>query len=90
MAKIQIERAHTMQISDVKGKVDGMMDKMKSMGVDATWQGDDLQLNGRGVKGTVKVGADRVVVNLDLSMPASLMKGKIEEKIRQGLDKNLA
>ncbi len=63
---------------------------MKAMGVDTDWQGDTLYVNGKGVKGTVDVTSSNVAINLDLGMPASLMKGKIEEKIRDGLDRKLA
>jgi putative polyhydroxyalkanoate system protein len=90
MAKIKIERDHTMKVEDVKTKIDSMMSRMKDMGVESTWEGDTLKLKGRGVNGNVDVGNASVLVNLDLGMPASLMKGKIEEKIRDGLDKHLA
>lgn len=90
MAKIQIERNHTKSVADVKAGIDSMMDRMKAMGVDTRWEGDTLHVKGTGVKGTVDVTGAKVAVNLDLGMPASLMKGKIEEKIRQGLDSKLA
>ena len=90
MAKIEIERKHAKSVPDVKAGIDGMMERMKQMGVDTSWQGDTLNIKGPGVKGTVSVTASLVAVKLDLSMPASLMKGKIEDKIKAGLDKGLA
>jgi putative polyhydroxyalkanoate system protein len=90
MAKINISKNHSKSVADVKAGIDGMMDRMKSMGVDTRWEGDTMHVKGSGVKGTVDVTADKVAINLDLGMPASLMKGKIEEKIRQGLDSKLA
>lgn len=90
MAKIQLEKAHSKPLVQVKSAIDGMMERMKSMGVDAVWQGDTLQLSGKGVKGTVAVSTQNVAINLDLGLPASLMKGKIEAKIREGLERHLA
>jgi putative polyhydroxyalkanoate system protein len=89
MAKIHIEKPHTMSVDVVKRRVEEMMDKIKSMGVDCEWQMDQLNVSGRGVKGQMDVTPDRVVVDLNLGMPASMMKGKIEEMIRNGLDKQL-
>lgn len=89
MAKIHIEKSHTLSVDVVKRRVDEMMDKMKSMGVDCEWQMDQLKVTGRGVKGKMDVSPDRVVVDLDLGLPVSMMKGKVEEMIRNGLDKKL-
>lgn len=90
MAKIDIDRKHSKSVADVKAGIDGMMDRMKQMGVETTWQGDTLHVKGPGVKGTVAVTNASVAIKLDLGLPASLMKGKIEEKIIRGLDKGLA
>ena len=90
MAKIQIEKAHSMAVGEVKSNIDGMMDRMQSMGIDLKWDGDTLHLAGKGVKGKVNVSAERVAIDLNLGLPASLMKGKIEQKIRDGLEKHLA
>jgi putative polyhydroxyalkanoate system protein len=89
MAKIQIEKPHTMAVSEVKTTIDGLLGRMESMGIKLEWNGDNLQLSGKGVKGQVAVSPDKVSINLDLGMPASLMKGKIEQKIRDGLEKHL-
>ena len=90
MAKIKLEQNHAKPVADVKSGIDAMMERMKSMGVETTWKGDTLHLSGSGVKGTVDVSASKVAVNLDLSLPVSLMKGKIEEKIKRGLETKLA
>ena len=89
MAKINIERNHQKSVADVKAGIDAMMGKLQSMGVDTQWKGDTLQVSGKGVKGTVDVTASQVAVHLDLGLPASLIKGKIEDRIREGLDKQL-
>jgi len=45
------------------------------------WQGDVLHLSGPGAKGTITLEGGRLVGRADLSPPASLMKGLIEQKI---------
>jgi putative polyhydroxyalkanoate system protein len=90
MAKIKLEQNHSKPVPDVKTGIDAMMERMKSMGVEATWKGDTMHLSGKGIKGTVAVTAAKVAVDLDLGLPVSLMKGKIEEKIRHGLETKLA
>ena len=45
------------------------------------WEGDILHVWGPGAKGTITYEGGRLVGRADLSPPASLMKGIIEQKI---------
>ena len=45
------------------------------------WEGDVLHVSGPGAKGTITLEAGRLVGRAELSPPASLMKGIIEQKI---------
>jgi hypothetical protein len=45
------------------------------------WEGDVLHVWGPGAKGTITYDAGRLVGRADLSPPASLMKGLIEQKM---------
>jgi hypothetical protein len=45
------------------------------------WEGDVLVVWGPGAKGTISFEEGRLVGRADLSPPASLMKGLIEQKI---------
>lgn len=51
------------------------------------WEGDVLQLSGPGAQGTITLEGDRLVGKAELSPPASLMKGLVEEKIQAVLKK---
>ena len=49
------------------------------------WEGDVLHVWGPGAKGTITFEAGRLVGRAELSPPASLMKGLIEQKISSAL-----
>ena len=49
------------------------------------WEGDVLHVWGPGAKGTITYEGGRLVGRADLSPPASLMKGLIEQKITSAL-----
>ena len=51
------------------------------------WEGDVLQLSGPGAQGTITLDGDRLVGKAELSPPASLMRGLVEEKIQTVLKK---
>lgn len=51
------------------------------------WDGDVLRLSGPGAKGTIVFEAGRLVGEAELSPPASLMRGLIEQKIGAALAK---
>ena len=51
------------------------------------WEGDILQLSGPGAHGTITLEGDRLVGKAELSPPASLMRGLVEEKIKAVLKK---
>lgn len=51
------------------------------------WEGDVLQLSGPGAQGTITLEGGRLVGKAELSPPASLMKGLVEEKIQAVLEK---
>ena len=54
------------------------------------WEGDVLHLSGPGAKGTVELEDGKVVGRAQLSPPASMMKGLIEQKITQALEAAMA
>ncbi len=50
------------------------------------WEGDVLHLSGPGAKGTIQLEDGKVVGRAQLSPPASMMRGLIEQKISQALE----
>jgi len=53
------------------------------------WNGDVLELSGPGAQGAIRLDGGRLVGEAQLSPPASLMKGIIEQKVSAALKKAL-
>jgi hypothetical protein len=51
------------------------------------WDGDVLRLSGPGAEGSIMLEGGKLVGSANLSPPASLMKGIIEQKIATALGK---
>jgi len=92
MAKISMRRNFTMTDEDARRKLEGVASQLKDKyQVEGHWEGKRYQIDrGPGVKGYVELQTGLVAIELDLSLPASLLKGKIESRLKETLDKELA
>ncbi|MBI1850977.1 MAG: polyhydroxyalkanoic acid system family protein [Planctomycetes bacterium] len=52
-----------------------------------TWEGDTLRLEGMGADGRVRLESGKMVATVTLKPPISFMKGKVEEGLRQTMEK---
>ena len=69
-------------MSEVKPRLDEALAAQFPGGMlQRRWEGDVLHVSGPGAKGTITLEAGRLVGRAELSPPASLMKGIIEQKI---------
>lgn len=90
MASIDIERAHSMEMSDARAVIDDFAESLRERyGVKNQWQGDVLQFAGSGVSGAITVSANAVHVTARLGLLLSPLRGKIEQDIRTKLEKHL-
>ena len=91
MAKMSIEQPHQLEHAEVKARLDQLQARLANKyGIQGHWTGEnDAVVKGTGVKGTISCDASRVRVTLDLSFPISLMKDRIENRVRQELAKVL-
>ena len=92
MATIEITRAHTLSIDDAKKKAEdlakGMADKF---GISWKWDGNTIRFDApsgaaKGTKGEVAVSDKDVKVAIDLPFMLKVMKGTIEQKVKEKLD----
>ncbi|MBT1269110.1 polyhydroxyalkanoic acid system family protein [Pseudomonas sp. G5001] len=91
MARIQVERAHTLGKDAARVKADKLASKLKEQyGLESSWAGDTLNLKRSGVKGTVKVAEDSLRIEVELGLLMSAMSGTIKSEIEKALDKALA
>lgn len=90
MATIDISRDHQLGLEKAKAAAEGIAEKLKEkVQVDYRWQGNDLVFDRSGAKGSIVVSENNVRVQIDLGMMLRPMKGMIESKVNEYLDKSL-
>ncbi len=90
MSTIEISRAHTLPLDDAKRRAEDLARGMERLGIVWNWQGDTIQFDApagaaKGTKGEVAVTATDVRVAIDLPFLLRMMKGTIEDKVREKL-----
>lgn len=90
MADIHIERPHSLSASALKTRLADMEGKLSERyGVKLTWRGDEADVKGSGVSGTISILGGSVVVDLKLGMFVRPFAGKIRETMERQLEKAL-
>ncbi|AZE81809.1 hypothetical protein C4J98_0366 [Pseudomonas orientalis] len=91
MARITVEREHSLGKAAARAKADTLAQKLKDKyGVESSWSGDTLNLKRSGVKGTVEVFDDALRIDVELGLLMSAMSGTLKSEIEKALDKALA
>ncbi len=91
MSNIHIYRPHPFSQATAHARIDGLRQPLADkLGIRSAWQGEQLNLNGRGVKGTITVTADDIDIKLKLGLLMSALAPTLEEKIAKGLDDAIA
>lgn len=92
MATIELSKSHTLPIDDAKKKAEDLARGMaEKLGLEWKWAGDAIDFHAasgmaKGVKGQVAVSEKDVKVSVDLPMMLRMMKGTIEDKIKEKLN----
>ena len=90
MARITVERAHSLGKEGARAKAEKLAHKLKEQyGLEPSWSGDTLNLKRSGVKGTVVVAEDSLRIDVELGLLMSAMSGTIKSEIEKALDKAL-
>ena len=96
MATIDIKRAHTLDIDEAKKRAEELATSMaEKLGIRWNWEGNNIRFDApsgaaKGATGTVKVDASQVRVEIDLPFLLRAVKGTIEGKVSEKLDKLIA
>ena len=91
MARITVERAHSLGKEEARAKTDKLAQKLQAQyGLEPSWSGDTLNLKRSGVKGTVVVADDSLRIDVELGLLMSAMSGTIKSEIEKALDKALS
>ena len=91
MSNFTVEQAHQLPIAEAKARLDGFLQRMAAnMGGSHKWTSDtEARIEHSLAKAAVKLEAARVVVRVDGGMALSLVKGKVEARIKAELQKAL-
>jgi putative polyhydroxyalkanoate system protein len=90
MARIKVERPHSLGLAGARAKAEQLAERLASeYEVRYRWVGDSLEFKRSGVDGVIAVSADSVRVELSLGLLLSAMSGRIKTEIEQTLDKSL-
>lgn len=90
MATIDIQRNHNVGKDKAREVAQLVADRLKEKaGISYKWNGDVLEFERTGAKGTLKVSDTQVTVAIDLGMMLRPMKGTIESKIAEYFDRYL-
>ncbi|MGB5830996.1 MAG: polyhydroxyalkanoic acid system family protein [Thiohalocapsa sp.] len=90
MAKIHIERSHTLGRDKARVEVEKLAESFESeLQANYRWDGDQLLFECPGASGTIDVGNDYIELDLKLSLLLTPMKKKIRDSIEDRLDQTL-
>jgi putative polyhydroxyalkanoate system protein len=90
MARITVERPHALGKDKAREKAELLAEKLgEKYGIEHSWNGDTVSLEGKGAKGTVQVDEALVRVNIELNFFLSAMSSTIESEVARQLDKAL-
>ena len=90
MSRINIQRSHNLTIDEARAKAQEVEQKLhERYGLRTTWEGNTVHIEGKGVKGTLSLQGDKVVVDLKLGLAARMFAKKIEDSIGRSLDRAL-
>jgi putative polyhydroxyalkanoate system protein len=93
MATIDISRPHSLDTGLAKQRAEELAKGMESkLGIRWRWDGDTIRFDApsgaaKGATGTVNVDASKVRVQIDLPFLLRAIKGTIESKVNDKLDK---
>lgn len=96
MATIEIKRNHSLGLDAAKGKAEELANGMKDkLGIVWRWDGNAIKFDApsgmaKGASGQVAVDASTIRVEIDLPFLLRPMKGTVEAKVNEKLDKALS
>lgn len=92
MADIDINKSHSLEISDARTRLEKMAGDLQSQyGIKSAWTGNTAILSGTGLKkGRVELTDTAVNVQITLGILAKAMKGKIQAQVNIALDNALS
>ncbi len=87
---MKIRREHSLGTTEARRRVDEIAADMGNrLNLSSEWRGDDLQVKGSGVDGTIAVSEDAIEIDINLGFAMKFMEGSIRTAIESTIDKHL-
>lgn len=88
MAKLQISQSHNVTVAEAHQRIDALnKDLGEKYGLTSRWVNEtEATVERTGAKGTIKILANLITIELDLSFAMSPLKGTIEKRIKEVLE----
>lgn len=88
VSDLRLERPTAKTLDELRPALDAALAEQFPGGMlKRQWDGDVLRLSGPGAKGSIVLAAGSLIGEAELSPPASLMRGTIEQKIGAAMAK---
>jgi len=88
MPRVEVERSHQLSFEEAKARVEKIGKRLaEKHGLTGGWSSDNRwEFKRTGAKGHVLLEEGKVSVKVELSMLLSALKGKVEQKLKSGLE----
>ena len=91
MSDIRIKKRHGMAFDEAKRRIEDVAEDLsRRLGIGYRASGEDLKFAGKGVKGTISLDTEYVLLEAKLGMMLKLMRPSLEDVINRKLDEYLA
>jgi putative polyhydroxyalkanoate system protein len=87
---MRLQREHGLGKDEARRRVSGIADELcDKYGLSATWNGDELKIDGSSIDCRIAVAEQSVDVKVKLGFALSMMSSVIRNSIEEALDKYL-
>ncbi len=96
MADISVKRTHGLGLDEAKSKIDKVVEDIQSefpnlvKAIKWNAAGTEAKVEGKGFTGDFKVDDSNVGIDVNLSMFAKPLKGKVQQKIEERIEQYFA
>lgn len=91
MATIDMTRGHGLGRERAREIVERIaQDLVRRYAVQTQWEGDTLLVKRSGIEGRIEVGEDTVRMHARLGLMAGMLKGAIEDEVREQFDRHFS
>jgi putative polyhydroxyalkanoate system protein len=91
MATIRVLHGHSLGEEEALKRAQEAVRKLgEKLNAEVSWTGLQATFKGSGFNGNARVDAGSVTVDIDLSLPLRMLKGKIESRVERELQETFA